>query len=121
LSGLTDITFDVDWINNCIEFNNAYVFYRGYSYAAGPNPATDFVTITEEGGKNPSADKQKDNGRPGIKSVSVFDYNNSPVASYKLDGGPTARIDISNAPPGIVYLVIEGSAENPVTLKMVKR
>ncbi len=121
LSGLTDITFDVEWTNNCIEFSNAYVFYRGYSYAAGPNPSSGVVTVKESGGTyGSSSDASRAESR-GIQRISVYDYNNQPVGSYKFSGSSEARIDISKAPAGIVYLVIEGSPKKSVTLKIVKR
>ncbi|WP_420461372.1 hypothetical protein [Neolewinella sp.] len=119
LSNLGSINLQADWNKSCSDFSATYVFYKGYSYTAGPNPATNFVEVREDGGQSDNAEKSP--APTGITKVEVYDYNNKLVDTQSFPAGTSVQVDITKVQPGIMYLAVTGSAVSPVILKMIKQ
>lgn len=120
LSNLGSINLHADWTKNCVDFSATHAFYQGFSYLAGPNPATSSVQVTESG-EALSAYTDKTNQPSGITKIEVYDYNNQLVSTQVMAGGSAARVDVAAVPAGTMYLLVYGSAETPVTMKMIKQ
>ena len=122
LSTYSNLTFAVEWTNNCIEFENSYVFYRGFNYRVGPNPSSSYVDITEQGGQAKASSQTTNRARQsGITRVDVLRSDYTPAISYSFSGEKSVRIDLSEVPDGVVYLHIYGSPKVPAVLKIMKQ
>ena len=119
LSNLGSINLQADWIKSCSDFSATYVFYKGYSYSAGPNPATNFVEVREDGEQYSSIEETQTG--TGISKVEVYNYNNDLVDTQSFASGKAVQVDVTKVQAGVMYLRVTGSAASPVVLKMIKQ